>query len=494
MTRTHRAFLMSSIEQYLALIINVVVLAIMARILTPDEIGHAVTGLGVGAIALSVREFVTPEFLIQRDDISNNDLRSSFSLLWVITLIIAVIVLAAAPAISRLYDAPDLQVFLSLILISALVESVSLPVIAILRRNMAFGVLANIRTAALTLSGLTTVITSLLGFGYVSYAWGILVSSVALAIMAVLVMPYSWPLIWRPSMSEWRTVLAFGRFKGASQVIDRLYETVPQLILGKVMSMTSVAVYNRASTICAIPDRIVMSTFYTIAFPALAASVRDGRNIKQAYLRTLSYLSAVYWPGVCLTALTADPIVELVLGPQWHDSIILVRVLALASLFWVAVIVINPLLLALGHNRDAFLSSLACRSSAAILLCSVSVYGVTAMALSQFVALPAQMAISLYFAKRHLHFTISELYSAILPSATVTAFSMVGPLIFLALRGWNLDMNVTQLFVTLALAGVGWVPGVLLANHPLLTELVLVKQMLSVAICWLRRRLFVLGT
>ena len=40
MNTARRAFVIASIEQYLALLINVVVVATMARLLTPDAAGH----------------------------------------------------------------------------------------------------------------------------------------------------------------------------------------------------------------------------------------------------------------------------------------------------------------------------------------------------------------------------------------------------------------------------------------------------------------------
>ncbi|SES42081.1 oligosaccharide flippase family protein [Rhizobium sp. NFR03] len=488
-----RAFIMSSVEQYLAIVINVAVVATMARLLTTDGIGHMVTGIGIGAVALSIREFATPEFLIQKQTIDVKDIRTAFTLLAGITVFVTACVMAAAGWIARFYDFPELPFFLFLVLMSAFAEILSLPIIAIMRRDMAFGRLANIRTVSLVISAIVTMLLGYLDVGYMSYAWGMLAGAISLAMLAVVVSPYPLSTICRPSLASLDAAIAFGRYKGASQLIDRIYETVPQLLLGKIISMSSVGLYNRANTVCGIPDRIIMSAFYAMAFPALSASVREGRNIRQAYLQTLAYISCLYWPGVLLIAVTSEPIVNLVLGPQWHEAGHLVHILSLAAVFWFAVIVTNPLLLALGENRDAFLSSLFCRCIATILLCIASVYGVTAMALSQFVSLPIQMIISLAFAKRHLGFTLSELWLAIMPSVVVTAFTMAGPLALLAFHGWDMDMGLITLGVTFLLALAGWLPGLVLAQHPFLDEVRFIALRLLGAMPWLRRHFPALG-
>ncbi|TWF48084.1 oligosaccharide flippase family protein [Neorhizobium alkalisoli] len=493
MTTPRRAFVMSSIEQYLALIINVTVVATMARLLTPDAIGHAVTGIGLGAIALSLREFVTPEFLISKREIDRCDLRTSFTLLFLITALIAAGLAALSPRIATFYGSPELPLFLFLVMLSAFAEVISLPIVAILRRNMAFGVLANIRTAALLISALVTISLGMLGFGYVSYGWGMLTSAVTVTILTILFTPFSFSSMCKPSLVSWRAVYEFGRFKGASQAIDRIYENVPQLILGKVISMTSVGLYNRANTVCGIPDRIIMSAFYAMAFPALAASVREGKDIKRAYLNTVSYLSVLYMPGVLMIAVTADRIVHLVLGSQWEEAILLVRLMALAAVFWFAVIVTNPLLLALQQNRDAFLSSLLSRSVAGVALCTASTYGVLAMALSQFISLPLQMLIAIYFARKHLNFTIAEFLSAVYPSLVVTLFALAGPTVLLISDVEDMNMSPLEFGLALLCAGWGWLIGLVVTKHPFLTEIHLIVQFMKGASGRLRRHFMAAG-
>src|SRR6218665_2444188 len=93
-----RAYVMASLEQYVALLINFSVLGIMARILTPGEIGEAVMGLAVAVVAFSAREFVTPEFLIQRSTVDADALSTALTLQVAVSVVIA----AALVALSSL--------------------------------------------------------------------------------------------------------------------------------------------------------------------------------------------------------------------------------------------------------------------------------------------------------------------------------------------------------------------------------------------------------
>ena len=143
------------------MMINVTVVATMARLQTPDTIGHAVTGIGIGAILLSLREFVTPEFLIQKKTIDQEDLRTSFTALLAVTILIGFGLAIMAPYLAAFYASPELPFFLLLIMLSALVDTFAQPFIAMLRREMQFGTLANLRTVSLLVSAVIILLNCL---------------------------------------------------------------------------------------------------------------------------------------------------------------------------------------------------------------------------------------------------------------------------------------------------------------------------------------------
>ena len=465
-----RAYVMASLEQYLALLINLAVLATMARILTPGEIGEAVTGLAIAVVAFSAREFVTPEFLIQRRTVDEEAVRTALTLQVVVNAIIAAVLIIISGLIARFYASPGLSLFLVLAAAASFGEAIAQPVITLLRRNMSFGALACIRTVVSLVTALVTIALAALGFGPVSFAWAMLAGAVTLAAFTLSFSPVPVATIFRPCLTYWRDVLAFGLFKGAALMVERIHESVPQLILGRIVSMTSVALYNRSNALCGIPDRIIMSAFHSMAFPALANRVREGHDIEKTYLGILAYLSVLYWPGVMLVSLHAPSIVSIVLGEQWGEAVPIVRILALAAVFWLPVIVMGPLLLALGRNWDAFLGSLISRSLAACILCAASLYGVTAMAFSQFISLPVQMLIALVFVHRYVPYSLRGLFAALAPGVVVTGFSLAGPSALLALYAQH-DLGPIGFIVSMILAAGGWLIGLHVTRHAFLCEI-----------------------
>ncbi|WP_134499350.1 lipopolysaccharide biosynthesis protein [Microvirga pakistanensis] len=464
-----RALLLATGEQHIGLILNFCLIAVVSRLLTPAEVGISVVAAGIGTIVLSLREFATADFLIQRKNLSAEDMRTSFTILMGTGLVIALMLFAVSPWIAKFYGYRELSRILQVIALSHVLSAFSLPTMALLRRNMAFGTVAWINITVGIVGAATTVALATLKFGAISFAYGTLAGSAVTALCAVFLCQDR--RMFRPSIASWRDVIGYGGYNGMSTLLDRAYEALPQLFLGRVLPVSAVGFYNRANMICGIPDRLILSGVFSVAYPAFAKEFREGRCLTESYLRAITYLTAFHWPALIAVALLAKPIVMVVLGPQWLDAVPLVQILALAGLLWFPTILTQPLLVAVGAIRHNFLSSLITRPLAAIILCCASLYGVTALAASQFIALPLQVSITLYFVRRHVPFTWREMGAAVWRSAVASLFSAAGPVAIIILSGFSFDLSIGATIAAGLLAAAGWLAGLWLTDHPVLVEL-----------------------
>lgn len=103
-------------------------------------------------------------------------------------------------------------------------------------------------------------------------------------------------------------------------------------------------------------------------------------------------------------------------------------------------------------------------------------YGVIAMALSQFIALPLQTAVAFAFVHRHVPFSLRALLAALVPSAIVTAFALTGPLALLALNEQP-QAPLLSFAASSLLAACGWLAGLHVTRHPFLGEMQIVLRL-----------------
>jgi O-antigen/teichoic acid export membrane protein len=470
MKRVRRAFVMATLGQYLGLIVSFAMIAVVSRLLSPAEVGLAVISMGMTTIVFSLREFATSDFLIQLEVVERVDARTALAVVTALGVLLGAGLFLASPWVATFYGDVGIRAFLELTILASIVEGIGLPAFALLRRDMAFGTITWVRTLGGIVLAAATIASAALGYGYLSFAIGSLIGAVATLALVLAARPIFW--IFRPTFRSWRKMVDFGRYKGATAVIERAYEALPQMVLGHTMPSAAVGVYNRASAIAGLPDRILLSSIFSVAFPALAAEVREGRDIKDSYLKAISYITVLYWPAVTMVAILATPLVRIVLGDNWLEAVPFVRILAIATVLWFPVILTYPLLIALGANREAFVSNVVSRTVSAVILCSASFSGLTVMAMSQFLSLPLQTLISLYFVRRHVHFEIRHLFAAILPSGVVTLGAIAGPLLLILLQDLNFDLSIPETLLACALSALGWLAALFATQHPFLAEVV----------------------
>ena len=345
----------------------------------------------------------------------------------------------AAPWFGTFYGEEKLARFLRIAAVAGLIEALSLHIRGLLRRDMAFGALALINTASAAATAGVTILLAFVGFSFMSVAWATLAAAGTTTVLSFYLRPDL--AIFRPTLRSWGRVLTFGGYNGASFVINQAYQTLPQLVLGHLLPHSAVGLYNRATTVSDMPDRIVLTSVFSVAFPALAAEVREGRSLKEAYLRALGYITVFYWPALILLALLAHPVILLLLGMQWLSVIPLLQVMAIAGLAWFPVILTSPVLLAVGANQDRVLADFLGRSLSAVILCSSAYFGIMAMAASKLVTLPYQMILSFYFVRRHVPFRWREVRAALWRSAMVTAGTAAGPIGVVAISDFGFDLS-----------------------------------------------------
>jgi O-antigen/teichoic acid export membrane protein len=172
-----------------------------------------------------------------------------------------------------------------------------------------------------------------------------------------------------------------------------------------------------------------------------------------------------------LLIVLADPIVAVLLGPQWHNAVPIVGILATSLLFSFPLVLHYPVLVAVGAIR--FIPPvLAGQAIFSITLLSfAATKGLQTAALSMLLIVPINSLISLCLVRRFIRFSWISFGSAVKKSAACALASAVGPIAVGIRDGWPNHVSIGMGVAALALSGVGWLFGLWLTRHPLLGEI-----------------------
>ncbi|MFD1981399.1 oligosaccharide flippase family protein [Mesorhizobium newzealandense] len=471
MLSVKRALLMSVGERYVLLVTNFATAALVSRILTPKEIGVSVIGMAIMAIALSLREFSSSSFLIQRKELSREDIRGASTVTFILTGVVAAALVVASPFLASFYSEPNLAPYFRVISVCLFLDASFTLIIALLRREMSFGKVAAIDITGAVINSAATIVLALAGFSYMSFAWAWLMGSGLAAGLALALCPNFW--MFRPSLANWRGMISFGGYNGVMTILFRIFDALPLLLLGSFVSPNAAAVFSRTLWIGQIPDKLFIGGAMAVVLPAFSAEVRQGRDLKRPYLAALSLVTALHWPALLVLAVLAHPIVDIVLGHQWTEAAPLVQIVAVALLFSFSFELNYPVMVAMGAIRDLFIRALIVFPLSGIILSTAVILGgMQAAAWCMLVTVPFQAFVALGFVRRRLGLTHRDIAAALWKSAVVAIASVVPPLAVIGVYGSGFTLSFGQTFGAGLLALGGWAMALVLTRHPLFGEII----------------------
>jgi lipopolysaccharide exporter len=340
------ALFFSFAERYALIAINLASNLLIARLLTPGEIGVYSVSLAVMSIAQVLRDFGVASYLIQEKELDDEHIRTALGVTLALGLGLAVVVGLAAPAVAGFYAEPRMRELLWVCSLNFLLLPFSTISLALLRRRMAFKALAVVNLLATAAGAVASVGLSWAGFGPLGLALGTVVVSAVTGVAAWVAQGDRRLL--RPGLSRWRQLIGFGTRSSVMGIVTSVSMDINDLAVGKLMGFTPVALLSRAQGLMNLFHRDLMGAVRNVAYPAYAAAARDQRPMEPIYIDSVTHVTVVAWPFYGFVALYGLETLRLLFGPQWDAAAPLVPIFCLAGALAAMASLIGNLVIAMG--------------------------------------------------------------------------------------------------------------------------------------------------
>jgi O-antigen/teichoic acid export membrane protein len=170
MTGLHRPIVFSFLDRYSVIALNLVMTTIVARLMTPDEIGVFVIGAALVFLMETLRDFGVSSYLIQEREITEGGVRTAFTAMLILSLIFATGIYLLAGPIARFYGDQRIETVLHITAFGFLFGPFVAPNMALLRRDLSFGSIALINVSGAAANFIGTLSLAAFGAGYLSLA------------------------------------------------------------------------------------------------------------------------------------------------------------------------------------------------------------------------------------------------------------------------------------------------------------------------------------
>ncbi|MEF7616855.1 lipopolysaccharide biosynthesis protein [Aquincola sp. MAHUQ-54] len=347
MTSVRRALALSFLERYLTLVLALASNIILARLLTPEEIGIYSVSLAVIGIAQVLRDFGIGNFLIQEKDLSDDHIRTAFGMSLLLGGGLFLIVLLLAPMAARFYEDERMLQTLRISSLNFAILPFCTISLSLLRRELQFKRLLYVNLVAALVGFCSTIALAWAGFGANSMAISAVATNICVGVGAWVAQAQRRILL--PSLSRWRQLLRFGGQSAAVNVVTTVSMDINDLALGKILGFTPVALFSRAQGLVNLFSRDLMGAVRNVAFPAYAQTHRCNGSVEAQYISSVGGVTAFAWPFFGFMALFPLEVLRLLYGPQWDAAAKLVPPLAVAGGLYAASSLISTLLMAAGR-------------------------------------------------------------------------------------------------------------------------------------------------
>jgi len=344
----------TSISSIIIAIIQLAQLSILAHYLEPSDFGlMAIVWMITGFSGLFLDLGISAS-IIHKQDITHVQLSSLYWLNIASGLFLFIIIYSLAPILANFYNETELIPIIRFFAISFIISSLGSQYGLLLQKALKFNVMAKIGIISVMVGFVMAVSLAMNGFGVYALVYASLASTVIGTSINILIGIKEH----RPSFifqyREIAPMISFGMFQMGERGVNYFNLHFDVILIGKLLGVEALGVYSVAKNLSRKPFITIKPIITRVTFPIMAKVQNDTGRLKNIYLKTINYLASVSFPIYILIILLAEPIVLLLFGEKWTDSIIILQILATYRMFLTVGNPIGSLQLARGRADLGF--------------------------------------------------------------------------------------------------------------------------------------------
>ncbi len=319
------------LERSGAQIVSFVVSIILARLLCPEDYG--VIAL-VTVFITVLQTFVDSGFgnaLIQKKDADDVDFSSVFYFNITSCAVLYLIMFFAAPYIAKFYKIPQLTAIVRVISLKLVISGLKNVQQAYVSKQMMFKKFFFATLIGTVGAAIVGIAMAYCGFG----VWALVAQQLFNLFVDTAIL---WFVVkWRP-----KRVFSFKRLKGllsygwkllAVSLMNNLYNECRQLVIGKVYTPASLAIYNKGRQFPDLFVNNINTSIDSVLLPALSREQDNASNVKAMTRRAIRISSFIMAPFMVGLALVAKPLILLLLTEKWVECVPFMVVFCVSFLF-----------------------------------------------------------------------------------------------------------------------------------------------------------------
>jgi O-antigen/teichoic acid export membrane protein len=399
---------------FLGKIVVLITTSILARLLAKNDFGLvAVAVVAINYLSV-LKDLGLGAALIQRKGDVNEAVNTLFTINLIIGLVLSVIVIPLAPFVAIYFKDPQVTSVLRWMGISFVINAFGSVHTNWLVRNLDYRRKLVPEFGGSFTKGIVSIGMAYFGYGVWSLVFGQLAGALASVILVWIILP------WRPRLALDREVagslMKFGVSVTAIDIISEITDNIDYVIVGRIFGLVSLSIYTLAYRL---PEMLLIGNLWVMAgvvFPVFSTIQDQPDELRRGFLTSVRIVDLIAVP-ICLGLLiAADPIVRVVFGDQWLETIPVLRILAIYAWVYSLGYHVGGLYKAIGRPDISLKLSIFTLAIVIPALLIGAQFGLIGIAIGHLIAVLIRRIVSLSIATRFVNVSMIDILGELKPS------------------------------------------------------------------------------
>lgn len=310
---------------------QVVVLAVLARLLSPADFGVVSAALLVIAFSGIFSRLGLGPALVQRPNLEPRHLETAATVSILFGILIGIALWATAPLIAGFFRMPQVGPVLRVLAWIFPLKGISVLAESMVLKGLRFRLLANLDVLSFALGyGLVGIVCAATGLG----VWALVAGHIAQSVLSTAALLVISPLPRRLRLDRraFSELIYFGGGFTAAKIANHIALDADNVVVGRWLGPAALGIYGRAYQLMAMPAKLFGNALDDVLFPIMARIQDEVQRLATAYRRGISLIALVMLPASAVLFILAPELIQVVLGGGWEEVVAPFQVLAAGML------------------------------------------------------------------------------------------------------------------------------------------------------------------
>lgn len=303
-------------------------LAILARFLEKSDFGLIAIVTFVFGMIEMISDLGFSSAIMHKKELQSGEFNSLFWIQMVVFVLMFCLMSFASYPVALFYEQPSLTELLPISLLGLLFMGVGKLYDTVFQKEFQFKTIALRNIASAIISCVFAVLFAIEGCGVYSLILSTLIQHAIFNIWSFIAGQRFFKIGLHLSFKEVKGLVKIGLYQTGTQILNYLTTQLDVLIIGKILGMDVLGVYNLARDLLMKFTSLINSVANRVALPLFSHIQDNVRSMCENYCKMVRLLTTINFPIVSLTGALSYPLIILIYGDRFADASVVVAVFA----------------------------------------------------------------------------------------------------------------------------------------------------------------------